>query len=285
MTISGGGNVTYPHRVYNDYGTIGGGLGNVVGVDDGNPTGRGGTVAGGRANQALSPYSTVGGGYGNHAKCPYGTIAGGEANHAGLDDYGPWWATVGGGHENRATGTNSTVVGGCDNVAAGWAATVAGGRENVAQGDCSFAAGRAANATYNGCFVWADYGPPTAEISCDGPNQWRVRARGGVYFYTSDDLSTGSYLAAGSGSWASVSDRSAKENFDIVDRQEVLRKLAAIPVTTWNYKMEDSSIRHMGPMAQDLYAAFGLGDSDESITSIDADGVALAAIQGLCGSH
>jgi hypothetical protein len=54
-----------------------------------------------------------------------------------------------------------------------------------------------------------------------------------------------------------------------------------MPINTWNYKSEDPSIRHMGPMAQDLHAAFGLGDSDKAITTIDADGVALAAIKGL----
>ena len=37
----------------------------------------------------------------------------------------------------------------------------------------------------------------------------------------------------------------------------------------------------MGPMAQDFYAAFGLGGGDTTITSVDPDGVALAAIQGL----
>ena len=37
----------------------------------------------------------------------------------------------------------------------------------------------------------------------------------------------------------------------------------------------------MGPMAQDFYAAFGLGGGDTTITSMDPDGVALAAIQGL----
>ena len=34
-------------------------------------------------------------------------------------------------------------------------------------------------------------------------------------------------------------------------------------------------------MAQDFYAAFGLGESDKGIDTVDADGVALAAIQGL----
>ena len=38
---------------------------------------------------------------------------------------------------------------------------------------------------------------------------------------------------------------------------------------------------HMGPMAQDFHAAFGLGTDDKHIATVDADGVALAAIQGL----
>ena len=37
----------------------------------------------------------------------------------------------------------------------------------------------------------------------------------------------------------------------------------------------------MGPVAQDFSAAFGLGESDKHINTIDADGVALGAIQGL----
>ena len=61
----------------------------------------------------------------------------------------------------------------------------------------------------------------------------------------------------------------------------VLEKLAAVPISTWNWRTEDAGIRHMGPMAQDFRAAFGLGPDDKHITTIDADGVALAAIQGL----
>ena len=57
--------------------------------------------------------------------------------------------------------------------------------------------------------------------------------------------------------------------------------LAAVPVSTWNYKTQDASVRHMGPMAQDLHAGFGLGVSDKGIDTIDADGISLAAIQGL----
>ena len=54
-----------------------------------------------------------------------------------------------------------------------------------------------------------------------------------------------------------------------------------MPITSWSYKAEKPSIRHIGPMAQDFYKAFGLGLDNEHITTIDEGGVALAAIQGL----
>lgn len=54
-----------------------------------------------------------------------------------------------------------------------------------------------------------------------------------------------------------------------------------MPIQRWNMKTQDPSIRHIGPMAQDFHAAFGLGESDRRINTVDADGVALAAIQGL----
>jgi hypothetical protein len=68
-----------------------------------------------------------------------------------------------------------------------------------------------------------------------------------------------------------------------VDTQELLARLAENPITTWNYKAQDLSIRHIGPMAQDFNALIeGLGGEGEKyINTLDADGVALAAIQGL----
>jgi len=89
------------------------------------------------------------------------------------------------------------------------------------------------------------------------------------------------YVPAGDSAWSSASDRNLKENVAAVDGQEVLARLAQVPVTSWNYKSQDPSIRHMGPMAQDFYSAFGLGEDDTHISTVDADGVALAAIQGL----
>lgn len=77
------------------------------------------------------------------------------------------------------------------------------------------------------------------------------------------------------------SDYNLKRDFEAVDRDEVLEKVAALPITTWSYRREDRSVRHLGPMAQDFQASFGLGASDKSIFVIDADGVALTSIQAL----
>jgi hypothetical protein len=52
--------------------------------------------------------------------------------------------------------------------------------------------------------------------------------------------------------------------------------------TQWKYKVEPAGTKHLGPMAQDFHAAFGLnGADDKHIATVDEDGVALAAIQGL----
>jgi len=77
------------------------------------------------------------------------------------------------------------------------------------------------------------------------------------------------------------SDSNLKENITPVDGKDVLTRLAGIPVSVWNYKSQDPSIRHIGPMAQDFQAAFRVGESDRFISMVDSGGVALASIQGL----
>ena len=72
-----------------------------------------------------------------------------------------------------------------------------------------------------------------------------------------------------------------KEGFTAFAPGDVLDKVAALPISQWKYKVEPDGIKHLGPVAQDFHAAFGLGDSDRAIGSVDESGVALAAIQGL----
>jgi len=78
-----------------------------------------------------------------------------------------------------------------------------------------------------------------------------------------------------------MSDRNVKENFKPVNARAVLEKVSHLPVTEWNLLSQRADIRHIGPMAQDFHAAFGVGEDDRHISTTDADGVALAAIQGL----
>jgi hypothetical protein len=77
------------------------------------------------------------------------------------------------------------------------------------------------------------------------------------------------------------SDRNLKREFAAVDTDDILERLATVPVTTWSYRAEDASIRHLGPMAQDFKDTFGVGASETFIFQVDADGVALASIQAL----
>ena len=77
-------------------------------------------------------------------------------------------------------------------------------------------------------------------------------------------------------------DMNVKDNFSSVDTRQVLEKLAGVPIREWNYKDDPTSVRHIGPTSQDFQIAFALnGDDETNISSVDAQGVALAAIQGL----
>src|SRR5258706_9955201 len=72
------------------------------------------------------------------------------------------------------------------------------------------------------------------------------------------------------------SDRAIKANFASVEGRAVLERLVRMPISSWNYKAEDASIRHIGPMAQDFKATFQVGKDDKTIQMVDASGVALA---------
>ena len=83
------------------------------------------------------------------------------------------------------------------------------------------------------------------------------------------------------GTISQTSDRNAKFNIVETDVSDILDRIARVPISFWTYKTDSLKARHMGPMAQDFYAAFGLGDSNRVISPLDAAGVALAAIQAL----
>lgn len=260
-TISGGGITNYINRVTDNYGTIGGGIGN-----------RAGDQSGGIMNK---PAATVAGGGYNIASGAHSSVGGGESNEASGDG-----ATVSGGLGNAAVGNYATVCGGTLNNASGLYSTVAGGKENGATGSCSFAAGYEAHANADGSFVWSDATVGNVLV-CNVANRWKARASGGVYFYTNGNQTTGVFVAAGGRSWNEISDRATQEDFRSVDGEALLARLDAMPIREYKLKSQDASIRHIGPVAQDMYGAFGYGESDRAINMGDADGVSLAAIQSL----
>jgi len=250
------------------YTTVGGGLQNTA-------SGASATVSGGGFNNASGGAATVGGGGLNIASGEHATVGGGYGNEANGEK-----ATVGGGWVNRASGSIATVGGGLRNRGSGLRATVGGGEDNTAAGSYSTVPGGVRGKASNiGSFVWG--GDNDEDTESFGPFTFTVRCSGGARFYTAKGTGTGVSLAAGGGAWNNLSDRDAKANFQKVSATDVLAKVATLPVMTWNYTTQDESIRHIGPTAQDFRAAFGLGESDKTISTIDPSGVALAAIQGL----
>lgn len=276
-TVAGGSNNTAAGA----YSTIGGGSNNTA-------DGFNATVAGGSGNRAAGENAAIGGGLGNRIDDDYSVVGGGLGNVAGnanADGRDAQYATVGGGIDNNAGGRGSTVSGGGNNVAQGAYGVVPGGFSNSAAGDFSLAAGRRARVdpAHDGAFLYAD--AADFDFHSAAANEFAVRATGGVRFVTgldeAGDPVAGVRLPEGSGSWESLSDRYAKINLTPVDSREILDRLLTIPIHRWSYSRQDPTIQHIGPMAQDFYAAFGLGEDDRYISMVDADGVALAAIQAL----
>ena len=144
-----------------------------------------------------------------------------------------------------------------------------GGRLNTAWGYSSFAAGREALAAHDYSFVWNDR---WSEGASTAANQ--------VRFYFGGNGST-CYVDAANTTWNCSSDRSLKENFVEVDGIAILAALTYMPVFEYNMKDGDGAVRHIGPVSQDFHAAFGLGGDDKTLSSGDAIGVTMAAVQGL----
>ena len=314
-TIAGGGQESSGNEVTDYLGTVAGGSANQAGdgagaVNDAvwasvgggssnTASGKAATVAGGLSNTADGTESTVAGGSSNTADGASSSVAGGYSNAATGSESGVAggysntadgsFSTVAGGDLNSAAGDRAAVLGGTNNSAGGSIATVAGGGANTADGDFSFAAGRHAHADSNGAFVWAD-SSTTADVTAPAPNTFNIRAAGGIWLGTNSspsiasgrfiDTSTGAYLSS-AGAWTDNSDRNLKHAFRRLNDQLILRKVAKLPITSWSYKAEPTSVRHIGPMAQDFSKTFGLGLDNKHIATLDESGVALTAVKGL----
>lgn len=176
----------------------------------------------------------------------YANISGN--NNTANGTYALWYDTNGSGNTAIGSGALGTNTSGSDNIALGYGAggVITTGSSNIDIGNPGFIGDN--------------------NIVRIGSSQTATYLSGTVY----------------AGTMALTSDRNVKDAFDPINPQAVLARVSALPITEWQYKADTERSRHIGPMAQDFHAAFGLnGDDDRHISVVDEGGVALAAIQGL----
>ncbi|MFK7940749.1 MAG: tail fiber domain-containing protein [Roseovarius sp.] len=125
-----------------------------------------------------------------------------------------------------------------------------------------------------------------------GGETWNIQSNSGEFRFTNATgpgvelamTTTGDMTIAGS--LTQNSDKNAKMAIVPVNPGEILQKVTELPVSHWTYKDNAAEgIRHIGPMAQDFYAAFGTGATDKGISTLDTSGVALAAIKALASEN
>jgi len=184
------------------------------------------------------------------------------------------------GESTVASGLSSTAMG--SHTTAAGSASVAAGQSVTASGQASVVLGSFATATGSsgGTFLFGDRST-SADLVSNTSNQFGVRAAGGAFFYSNAAMTLGVQLSPNGTQWSSLSDVRSKHHFRELDSDDVLARIAAMPVTEWSYKAQEGGIRHIGPTAQDFHAAFGLGEDPLRIGTLDADGVALAGVKAV----
>jgi hypothetical protein len=280
---------------------VGGGLGNMATWNDT-------TVAGGSGNTASSYASTVGGGLNNSAVglAGYVTVGGGANNTAsGL------YSTVPGGYFDIAQGEASFAAGYSAQALHDYTFVWSDGTPSPSFNSTAinqfliYAAGGVGigtNRPQAQLHVTSSGGNsfPQAQLDQQNPTdysrlrftvggninkRWDVAATATNFVIYSASIGANMLLLNSSGltvngTFVSSSDRNVKAGFEPVNAKTVLERLAAMPITRWHYT-NDVATPHLGPMAQDFYAAFNVGMDDKHIATVDEEGVALAAIQGL----
>jgi hypothetical protein len=265
------------------------------------------TVGGGRLNTASGNFlNTVGGGILNTASGDDATVGGGGYNLS--SGYG---ATVPGGLLNLASGAASFAAGdGAQATNDGtfvWADLDANGNPYYSTGTNQFCV-RARGGIQVDPQTSMFFGTTTRQMLNLWGTQYGIGVQSGTVYFRTDNAYGGNgfawfkggthndglqnpgggttlmTLTSGgltvNGTFVSASDRNAKQDFAAVDNRIVLEKVAQLPIQTWAYK-NDPNTKHLGPVAQDFYAAFAVGPDDKHIATVDESGVALAAIQGL----
>jgi|GEM_PF-735724 len=192
------------------------------------------------------------------------------------------------GASNRASGFASIALG--YTAKAGGLGSVSLGYRTTANNDYAVAIGyRASNNGHTGTMAMGDEST-TDSVRNQADNEFRARYNGGFRLRVST-FANGNTPGAGGNvgcdltmavpTWTCASSRTLKHAYEDVDGEDVLRRLAAMPVTTWEMNGDSTRTRHMGPVAEDFYDAFGLGMGRTAIGLGDIDGVAVAGVKAL----
>lgn len=282
--VIGGGRSNTIVGFYNFHSVVSGGENNTV-ISPGNGGILGNvasTIGGGSQNRIVAQYATIPGGQQNEANRNYTFAAGrrAKANHPGAfvwaDSTDADFASA------RTNQVRIRAAGGLEVVGSNQAEAIKFSASRP--GDFATPVGLALNGNTSGNSAPAMRVVNSGGNSVDGALS--VSAAGTGFIAKFGNSSAFVSSLATDGTWSalafnSTSDRAAKENFTEVNPNEVLEKVAALPMSRWTYKTAPG-VEHIGPVAQDFHAAFGLnGKDDKHIATVDADGVALAAIQGL----
>lgn len=291
--VQGGPPYRYTNGVTGNFGTVSGGAQNVAGTFSfvgggyGNSaSGYSATVSGGGNSTASGSYSTVPGGAGNIASGDFSFAVGSRAQAANQGAF--VWA------DSQGTTFSSTAndqflvraqggVGINNSNPNGASLFVAGNRSGGFANATSWLVNSNASTTTAPALRVLSGNPNATNV--DGALSVSISGQGLIAEFGNNSAWVAAITNDGtiySKGLALTSDRNAKENFAPLDAKTVLSKVVAMPVTEWNYRDDAADKKHIGPVAQDFEAAFGLnGGDDRHISVVDESGVALAAIQGL----
>jgi trimeric autotransporter adhesin len=224
--------------------------------------------------------STVGVGMGSGI-----TVSGTAGFSAGASNVCSGFACTAIGYTVRAGGQGSVALGYRTSAIGDY--TVALGYRASSNGTCP--AGPDAGNPCKGTFAAGDEST-TDSVRNQTSNEFRIRYNGGIRLRVSTAANgntpgaggnVGCDLTVAVPSWTCASSRTLKENYAPVNGEDVLIRLRSVPVTTWNMIGADANVLHLGPVAEDFYAAFGLGLGETAIGLGDIDGVNLAAAKAL----
>jgi hypothetical protein len=225
----------------------------------------------------------------------YGLARSSSGNPTGVygESSGVFGSGVEGRGENGVLGRTNRVDGrgvfGVTSFASGWAGYFWGGQGVYAQGDDNNSPdlvlggnddGRIfSDPLYNSSDIWLHSNDAVViQLDNDGSGQdadFTIKNKDGTNIFNVDEDGT----VTVDGMVEHSSDRNRKHGIVPIDAAEILDEVALLPISRWMFKGQ--SVEHVGPMAQDFYSSFGVGADDKHIVTADANGVALAAIQGL----